>query len=264
MTAKIYMVNPVTNEIECYVPSSGEEQITPNGIKDIQKIESIGKKDIYHMIFQDDTFFEYEIVNGADGDNGFSPVVTVSNVAEGKKIIITDADGTKEIIVRDGKSLTFEDLNEQQKLALKGDRGAPGCIISDTEPTDPDVFFYISMDGDESDYLNLTQLESAYQTIVNNYNAAKQELTDLSNSVLLKPEVDGEVDQFIARDANGKCVWKTVKAHDGSVPLSDISFEQILNENGDYEIYANVPVNAGYTVIGEQKPDGLEIYLEEV
>ena len=76
--------------------------------------------------------------DGADGKDGVSPTVATEQTATGAKITITDANGTHVAEVFNGKdgkdgTMTFEELTEEQKATLKGDKGDKG----DTGPEGP-------------------------------------------------------------------------------------------------------------------------------
>ena len=50
-----------------------------------------------------------------------------------------------------GAAFTYSDFTATQLASLKGDDGAPGIVISSTEPTDPNHPVWIDPDGDASD-----------------------------------------------------------------------------------------------------------------
>lgn len=69
------------------------------------------------------------VKDGAPGQNGVSPSITVSDIAGGHHLLVTDASGEQEFDVMDGAKgdpLTFDDLTEEQKDELKGRPGKDG------------------------------------------------------------------------------------------------------------------------------------------
>ena len=73
------------------------------GIVSIAKTSTSGLTDTYTITLADGTTVNYQVVNGADG---FSPTVAVSNITGGKRLTITDANGTRTVDVMDGTNGT--------------------------------------------------------------------------------------------------------------------------------------------------------------
>lgn len=70
---------------------------------------------------------------GGTGQNGVSPTVTVDEIEGGHKVTIVDVNDTHVFCVMDGKdgvSLTFGDLTDDERAALKGEPGEPGASIT--------------------------------------------------------------------------------------------------------------------------------------
>lgn len=76
-----------------------------------------------------------------DGEDGVSPTVSVTETTNGCDFVLTDKNGEQRFSIKngytpvknkdyfdgeDGDPLTYDDLTDEQKAELKGDRGAPG------------------------------------------------------------------------------------------------------------------------------------------
>ena len=98
-------------------PSDGKDGTDGIGISKIEKISTVDLVDTYRITFTDNSTFDYEVTNGADGQPGYTPVKgvdyfdgadgvspTVTITKEGKiaTIICTDVNGTTTATISDG------------------------------------------------------------------------------------------------------------------------------------------------------------------
>ena len=126
---------------------------------------------------------EFKGDKGDDGEAGFSPGVSVTAIAGGHRVTITDASGEKSFDVLDGKDgasgdeggsgedgATFypnvsadgtlswtndKGLSNPASVNItgaKGDPGDPGVYIGSEAPTDDSVNVWIDPDGEPSGY----------------------------------------------------------------------------------------------------------------
>jgi hypothetical protein len=137
--------------------------------------------------------------DGEDGNDGYSPIISVVTIEGGHRITIVDAEGTKYFDVMDGAdgTMVFEDLTADQKASLKGDpftyedftpeqlaalKGEKGDkpTIESTETSDGIVLI---IDGDEDNQLFLPfgrdgeNIESIEQTKTSDVSGGENEIT---------------------------------------------------------------------------------------
>ena len=125
--------------------------------------------------------------DGIDGDDGFSPVVTVAEIEGGHRIALKDAEGEKTVDVMDGEdgvsvthewvgttlyvtsasgtsyrnlkgakgdkgdNGTFDDLTAEQKASLKGDKGDKGDAFTYSDFTAAQLSALKGEKGDKGD-----------------------------------------------------------------------------------------------------------------
>ncbi len=109
----ILRANTVLGEIPATIEASADAALEAAkesgdfdgvGIVKIEKTGSSGLIDTYTILLTDGNTYEFTVTNGEDGEDGFSPVVTVTEITGGHRVVITDASGPHPFDVMDGKS----------------------------------------------------------------------------------------------------------------------------------------------------------------
>lgn len=102
-------------------------------------LDDLGIKQEYtasDISFSDGQTFQQKYDSGElKGDDGFSPIVTVSSITGGNRVSIQDKMSTKSFDVLDGED---------------GSPGSSGVAYSETEPDDPNINVWINPSGESS------------------------------------------------------------------------------------------------------------------
>ena len=94
----IHMISMSNSTITLTFVDGTQETVTATGLKGISSIEKTGTAgliDTYTITYTDGTTQTYNVTNGVDGTDGtdgVSPGVTITTIAGGHRITITDAD----------------------------------------------------------------------------------------------------------------------------------------------------------------------------
>ena len=108
--------------------------------------------------------------SGGSGTDGFSPIVTITQITGGHRITITDVEGDHVFDVMDGSKGAKGDKGDTGETGATGpqgpkgdkgdkgddgDAGDPGVYIGSTAPSDPDATVWIDTSG-EGDIVTVT------------------------------------------------------------------------------------------------------------
>lgn len=80
----------------------GQQGETGNGIETIRQTGTSGLEDTYTIYYTNGDTQDYTVTNGEKGDDGFSPLATITSTATGATITITDAEGTTTADITNG------------------------------------------------------------------------------------------------------------------------------------------------------------------
>lgn len=186
--------------------------------------------------------------DGDPGQDGFSPIITVTDITGGHRVTITDATGSRSVDVMDGEPGT------------PGNPGADGVSptvavspitdghrVTITDKTGPHSFDV--MDGEKGDPGEPTELidDTAGAGDTDKVWSADKtagEVSDLSSAINQKqdtPSTAGTAGQVLGLDSNLDPVWQTP----ASAPVQDVQVNgvSVLNQG-----VANVPVAASGTL----------------
>ena len=84
-----------------------------------------------------------------DGKDGYSPTISVTDIAGGHKIIVTNEGGSTSFNVMDGEPFTYDDFTAEQLEGLKGSDGISPTVTI-TEATGRHTVSFTDKDGVKS------------------------------------------------------------------------------------------------------------------
>ena len=73
------------------------------GIVSIEKTSVSGRADTYTITYTDNTTSGFTVINGENGDNGYSPTIAVTEITGGHRVTVTDKSGSSYFDVLDGQ-----------------------------------------------------------------------------------------------------------------------------------------------------------------
>lgn len=104
-----------------------------------------GTVDTYTVTFTDNTTYDFQVTNGANGADGFSPTITVSKTGKVTTVTITDVNGTQSVEINDGAdgqgsgdmlSSVYDPTGKAQDIFAYVDDAIAGVTIqTDATPT---------------------------------------------------------------------------------------------------------------------------------
>lgn len=104
-----------------------------------------GTVDTYTVTFTDNTTYDFQVTNGANGADGFSPTITVSKTGKVTTVTITDVNGTQSVEINDGAdgqgsgdmlSSVYDPTGKAQDIFAYVDDAIKGVTIeTDATPT---------------------------------------------------------------------------------------------------------------------------------
>lgn len=109
------------------------------GIESIAKTGSSGLVDTYTITLTDGSTTSFTVTNGTDGQDGFSPTITVTNITGGHRLTITDKNGTRTVDVMDGAqgdpgfspTVTVVDITGGHRVTITDSTGSHSFDVMD-------------------------------------------------------------------------------------------------------------------------------------
>lgn len=109
------------------------------GIQSIAKTGSSGLVDTYTITLTDGSTTSFTVTNGTDGQDGFSPTITVTNITGGHRLTITDKNGTRTVDVMDGAqgdpgfspTVTVVDITGGHRVTITDSTGSHSFDVMD-------------------------------------------------------------------------------------------------------------------------------------
>lgn len=148
------------------------------GIQSIAKTGSSGLVDTYTITLTDGSTTSFTVTNGTDGQDGFSPTITVTNITGGHRLTITDKNGTRTVDVMDGAqgdpgfspTVTVVDITGGHRVTITDSTGSHSFDV---------------MDGTDAHITVDSALSDTSENPVQNK--------------VIKEEVDGLIDEYHSR-----------------------------------------------------------------